>query len=117
MSRLTAESVRIGDTDYPVYGTPLPETRVRAAREKGCCIAARAISRRRRTPCPASGGLSGRRHSCRRFGPRPPAPLVPYGTTFLFYINGLRYGLSIGGRPGWRAHGATTEQAERVDAC
>ena len=31
MSRLTADTLRIGDTEYPVYDAPLPGTWVRAA--------------------------------------------------------------------------------------
>ena len=45
MSRLIPESIRIGDTEYPVYGAPLPATWVRAANEKGYRIAARVIDR------------------------------------------------------------------------
>ena len=45
MSRLIPESIRIGDTDYPVFNAPLPETWVRAAAEKGYRIVARVIDR------------------------------------------------------------------------
>ena len=45
MSRLTSHTLRIGDTDYPVYDAPLPGTWVRAALEKGYRLAARVIDR------------------------------------------------------------------------
>ena len=45
MSRLSAETLRIGDTEYPVYDAPSPETWVRAANGKGYRIVARVIDR------------------------------------------------------------------------
>ena len=45
MSRLTAETLRIGDTDHPVHEAPLPESWVRAAAAKNYRIAARVIDR------------------------------------------------------------------------
>ena len=45
MSRLTAETVRIGDTEYPVYDGPLAETWVRAATAKNYRVVARVIDR------------------------------------------------------------------------
>ena len=45
MSRLIAETLRIGDTDHPVYDAPLPGTWVRAASEKNYRVAARVIDR------------------------------------------------------------------------
>ena len=45
MSRLTSDMLYIGDTEYPIYAGPLPETWVRAAAEKGYRIVARVIDR------------------------------------------------------------------------
>ena len=45
MPRLSTETIRIGDTEYPVYDAPLPDTWVRAATEKGYRVAARVIDR------------------------------------------------------------------------
>ncbi len=45
MSRLTSDTLRIGDTDYPVHDAPLPGTWVCAALEKGYRLAARVIDR------------------------------------------------------------------------
>ena len=45
MSRVTAETLCIGDTEYPIYAGPPPETWVRAAAEKGYRIVARVIDR------------------------------------------------------------------------
>ena len=45
MSRLTADTLRIGNTEYSVYNAAPPETWVRAANEKGYRIVARVIDR------------------------------------------------------------------------
>ncbi len=45
MSRVTTETVRIGDTEHSVYNAAPPETWVRAAAEKGYCIVGRVIDR------------------------------------------------------------------------
>lgn len=45
MSNPTPDTLRIGDTDYPVHDAPLPGTWVRAALEKGYRLAARVIDR------------------------------------------------------------------------
>jgi len=45
MSRVIAETICIGGTDYPIYDAAPPETWVRAANEKGYRIVARVIDR------------------------------------------------------------------------
>lgn len=45
MSRLTSDTLRIGDTEHPVHDAPLPGTWVRAATAKNYRIAARVIDR------------------------------------------------------------------------
>ena len=45
MSRLIPDTLRIGDTEHPIYNAPLPETWVRAADEKAYRVVARVIDR------------------------------------------------------------------------
>ena len=45
MSRVTAETLCIGDTEYPIYAAPLSEAWVHAAKEKAYRIVARVIDR------------------------------------------------------------------------